>query len=235
VDPELLDRPSSVRRGPDGALYVATFHNSGVTRLDDGGATRFFADSYLEEPVELAFHGDRLFVLGNDTANVVVADADGAFLDEFGYPEMRNAHDMAFGPDGLLYVATSVSIALEAGLQAWDVDQRQLVDAFAPEDEVGRATAVAFDAEGDLYVADGMHGRVLRYDLASRALAEVVIDEGLDQPVSLDLSTDGALYVADRLGVHRFDATSGAPLGNLADEVERPRGVTVVTRPRARP
>jgi len=226
---ELLGEPSSVRRGPDDALYVTTYSPSGVTRLFGGEATTFFTDSYLEEPVELAFRGEELFVLGNDTGNVVVADGTGQMQRELGYPEMRNAHDMAFGPDGLLYVATSFSVALEGGVQRWDVDSGELVGVLASEGEVGRATGLAFDDEGWLYVADSMRGTVVRFAAESGTMDRVVVD-GLEQPVSLAVAA-GELYVADRAGVHRFDADGGERLGDVlaSDEVERVRGVSLAT------
>ncbi|MEQ9318470.1 MAG: hypothetical protein RIF41_04895 [Polyangiaceae bacterium] len=231
MGPLLLGEPSSVRRGPDDALYVTTYSPSGVTRLEGGEASTFFTDSYLEEPVELAFRGDELFVLGNDTGNVVVADGGGSFVRELGYPEMRNAHDMAFGPDGWLYVATSYNIGLEGGVQKWDVDTAELVGVFAGEDEVGRATGLAFADGGWLYVADSMHGTVVRFDADAGAFDAVVV-EGLDQPVSLVIVHDD-LFVADRSGVHRYDARSGDVLGEIAspEHVERVRGVTAATAP----
>lgn len=229
LGPLVLGEPSSVRRGPDDALYVTTYSPSGVTRMAEGDAQSFFSDSYLEEPVELAFRGDELFVLGNDTGNVVVVDADGQFVRELGYPEMRNAHDMAFGPDDLLYVATSYSVALEGGVQKWDVDAGALVDVLASEEEMGRATGLAFDEGGWLYVADSMHGTVARFDPDGGSF-EAIVAEGLDQPVSLAV-VGREMFVADRAGVHRFDVVSGERLDSIvgSDQVERVRGVSLAT------
>src|SRR5688572_12856706 len=66
-----VDRPAGLRKGPDDQLYTAGFGRGEVVRYDLASGRMmdvFYWDTaLLEEPVELAFHGNELVVLGNDT------------------------------------------------------------------------------------------------------------------------------------------------------------------------
>src|SRR5688500_16103437 len=124
---EKLDRPAGMRLGPNEQLYAAGFGRGEVVRYDVHSGRMmdvFYWDTaLLEEPVELAFHGDELVVLGNDTANVVVVGPDGALVRTFGYPVIQQAHDFVI--DG-----TRMLIATDPAIQIWDLATgRQLGEA----------------------------------------------------------------------------------------------------------
>ena len=209
-----IDRPSSVRVGPDGLVYLANFGNNQVLRLDqDGGYDRhYFSSTFLEEPVELVFRHDELFILGNDTGNIVVVGPDGRMIKELGYPKLRHGHDLALGPDGLLYVSTSINLGLDASIQVWDPDTAELVRSFAPADEMDLVTGLSFGDDDTLYATDGISGRVVRFDPYTGAIIEVIVEAGgpLDKPVSLDFGPEGLLYVVHADGVACIDPASGA-------------------------
>lgn len=227
---ERLDRPASVRRGPDGTLYSAGFGRGDINRYDGDGRMMgvFYWDTrLLEEPVELEFRGDHLFVLGNDTQNLVEIDATGRFVRELGYPTMRGAQDFVL--DGhLAYVATEHHPQLGAALQVWDLDTGALVRSFGTLDEVAFASGLVLH-EQTLLVSDLERGTITRFDPATGANLGVIAD-GLAAPVELDLGPDGRLYALDVTGLHAFDARSGAALGTLIEvaggPLERPLGFT---------
>lgn len=230
-----VDRPAGVRLGPDGRLYSAGFGQGDIVRYDvRSGAMMdvFFWDTtLLEEPVELAFHGEDLVVLGNDTANIVVLDRAGMPVASFGNPVMRAAHDFVIGPDDLLYIATDSHPQLGTAIQVWDFTGTMLRQ-FATPGEVAVASSVALDAAGQLYVCDYDRGTVIRFDAATGE-ARGVLADGLVHPVSLDFGLDGQLYVLDAAGVHRFDPHTGEHLARLASvadgQLERPRSFTFVS------
>jgi DNA-binding beta-propeller fold protein YncE len=235
-----VDRPSSVRLGPDASLYLAGFGRGDVVRYDvRTGELQgiFFADpGVLEEPVELLFRGSQLVVLGNDTRNAVVIDQAGAVADDFGYPDMRAAHDFAFGPDGLLYVGTDWHPQRETAIQVWDVTAGTLVRDFGGLDDLAAATGVAFASDGLLHVADSFRNQVVVFDPATGARDRVLVgeeEELLDEPLALDFGPDRALYVVDRAGVHRFDPATGDHLSWFVRAGEGPlgraRSITFVT------
>lgn len=215
-----LRRPSETRRGQDGALYVSSFGGNTIERLSGGETTTFFASSALEEPTTLFFSGGDLFVLGNDTRNVVIIGPDGELLAEAA-TELRGAHDMALGPDGRLYVATDRNLGASGCVQVWDPATGARVAVFGPELE--RATALAFDARGDLLVADYDAGTIVRYDPETRQRLELVA-RGLASPLDLAFDEEGALHVLTDRGVERV--ADGSLLVPLGPPLEAPRSIT---------
>ena len=74
----------------------------------------------------------------------------------------------------------------------------------------------------------------MRFDPTTGAPAGTLIEAGvLVDPVSLGLGPDGALYVLDAAGLHRFDVETGAYLARVvavADgQLARPRNFTFIT------
>lgn len=233
-----VDRPASVRLGPTGHLYSAGFGRGDVVRYDiDSGAMMdvFYWDTrLLEEPVELQFHGDELVVLGNDTKNIVVIDRHGTAVRSFGYPVMRAPHDFVIAGSEV-FVATDTHPELGTAIQVWDLMTGQLVRHFGARHELGVATGLALDADGILYACDEHAGRVLRFDAATGASLGALVAPGVVvQPVSLDLGLDGALYVLDASGIHRFERATGELLSTLVaidnTRLQRPRSFTFVKR-----
>jgi sugar lactone lactonase YvrE len=227
-----VDRPSSMRLGPDGALYVAAFGGSEILRFDarTGAAqARFFRNTeILEEPVELLFRGRELVVLGHDTQNAIVIDPSGTMVKDVGYPDMRAAHDFAFGDDGLLYVATQHDVVLGSAIQVWDVATGAMIDRFGTLAQIANATGIVA-AGGMLYVTDYERGRLIELDAERRPH---VIAVGLVHPISVELGPDGVFYVADERGIHRI-ARDGAYLSLFAPVGEHlvgPRSVTFALR-----
>jgi streptogramin lyase len=224
-----IDRPANVKRGPDGRLYATNFGRGDVSRWDLDAATMmdvFYWDTrLLEEPVELEFHGEHLFVLGNDTKNLVEIDAAGSFVRELGYPTMRGAQDFVLDGD-TAYVATESHPTLGAAIQVWDLATGALVRSFAPYDQVAFGSGLVLH-DGVLYVSDLERGTITAFDPLTGASLGVVVASGLFLPVEIDLGPDGALYVLDLEGLHRF-ALDGTPLGRFVDVadgvLERPLG-----------
>lgn len=232
-----VDRPASVRLGPTGQLYSAGFGRGDVVRYDmHSGAMMdvFYWDTtLLEEPVELLFHGEELVVLGNDTKNIVVIDPAGTVVRSFGDPTMRAAHDFVI-VDGTLYVATESHPQLGSAIQAWDLATGTLLHHFGTIDELAFAAGIAHGPDGLLYVCDFERDRVVRFDPSTGASLGVLVGESvLTEPVSLDFGPDGTLHVLDRIGLHRFDARTGADLSLLVSATDghlvRPLGFTFVS------
>lgn len=182
----------------------------------------------LEEPVELLFHGDQLIVLGNDTNNVVVLDPSGRLVANFGARDMQGAHDFAFGPDGLLYVGMPSHVEHGTAIQVWDVATGSLVRHFGTFDQLASATGIAFGNDR-IYIADHERDQVVMFDAVTGGPRGVLIDHGLDAPVSLEVGPDGALYIVDATGVKRFDGQTLSSFIALGAELRQPRSLTFVT------
>lgn len=231
-DVAAVDRPSSMRLGPDGLLYIAAFGGSEVLRVDPHVVAepgRFYMDTeVLEEPVELIFRGPELVVLGHDTHNAVVIDPGGAMVHDVGYPDMRGAHDFVFGTDGLLYVATGHDVPLGTAVQVWDVELGAMIDHFGTLDQLANATGIA--AVGDeLYITDYERGLLLSFD---RAHQPRVLADGFVHPVAVELGIDGMCYVIDDRGIHRLelDGSYLALVVPTGEHLVGPRSATFVPR-----
>jgi sugar lactone lactonase YvrE len=225
-----VDRPSSMRLGPDGMLYVAGFGVSEILRVDPAGAppTRFFRNTeILEEPVEVLFRGGELVVLGHDTHNAIVIDPNGAMTHDIGYPDMRGAHDFGFANNGLLYVATEHDVVLKSAIQVWDVATGALVEHFGTLAQVRNASGIVA-IDDSIYVTDYERGWLLHFDTVRHPNAIAV---GLVHPIALELGPDGMFYVADERGIHRIarDGTYQSLVVPVGEHLVGPRGMTFAT------
>jgi sugar lactone lactonase YvrE len=221
-----IARPSAVVCHGE-SLFVAGFGNGEILRVDaQTGEVQdsFFHDRrVLEEPVAMIAEGDELWVLGNDTRNIVVLGEGGEMTRSFGDPLLGSPHDMVLGDNGLLYVATSGSPDVPGKVQIWNPQTETLLAAFG--ERLEEATALSFDGDGALLVADAIDRKILRFGGKSDA-AEVVSDS-FSRPLSMALGVDGDLYVLDDRSVVQLDPISGEERAvfDLSDSLVQPRGV----------
>jgi DNA-binding beta-propeller fold protein YncE len=141
------------------------------------------------------------------------------------------AQALAYGPDGLLYVAAEqvdriVRVDVEAQAQ---VDVFVGDDPLTAPDESGGLdgpTAVLFGSDGELYVASFESDAILRFHGRTGAFRDVFVPPGTGGLNGPDAGTvfgpDGDLYVPsfwnDR--VLRYDGRSGAYLGEFVSAGE---------------
>ncbi|MBL9148500.1 MAG: hypothetical protein JNM94_07380 [Phycisphaerae bacterium] len=144
-----------------------------------------------------------------DAITGVVADrsADAAALD---------ANDLRIAADGRIFVASAASDSVVELARDGSV-----VGAFVAPGSGGLVdpAAMAFGADGHLYVASRGSNAVLRYDGTTGAFLGAAVAAGaggLIQPFGLAFGSDGVLYVngADNR-VRRYDPSTGAFLGTF--------------------
>jgi hypothetical protein len=211
-----LDRPVSITIGPDDNLYISNFGPGEILEFDGetGAYLGAFYDntSNLEEPVDVVFEGGLAYLLGNDTRNVIVVDGDtGQFIKEVGTYTIRYPHDMEFGADGYLYIATENNT--EGLIQVWDMKTDTMVEHFAPPGPLGLATGVTFGPTGDIFVSDWWDSEVVRYDGVTHNFVDFFIPAGtggISGPGKLLFGPGDDLYVGNGNGIHRFDGGTGA-------------------------
>jgi hypothetical protein len=187
----------------------------------------------IEEPASLCVMGDLVLVLGNDTRNVGILDAQGEVLGELGGPvPIRNPHGLDVTDDGLVLIATSPS-TVELGLvQVWDLATGERVSHFAPWPEVQEGTHVVLDPAGRAVVTDWFQDSLFRYDPGSGERIDVWVDQGLDRPVAVSFAPDGRAFVLDRAGVHEIDPFGGLRLVvDGTDHFDWPRNLEIVPAP----
>lgn len=192
-----LNEPHGILAIADRVL-VASFANDRVLRYDRGsGAFEgvFIDDSSgLDAPVTLVVGPDgALYVASQLSDEVHRHDAlRGAFLGVFvsaGSGGLDGPSGMVFGPDGRLYVAGRHSanvIAYDGSTGAFDEVIVDGADGLNPGDTFG----IAFDGDGELYVASG--GVIHRVDVGAGAVVGTI---GVSS-IGLELGPDGDLYAA---------------------------------------
>jgi hypothetical protein len=106
-----------------------------------------------------------LYVSSTTTHEVLVySGVDGSPLGAFvaaGSGGLQNPFDMAFGPDGHLYVVTSGTD--NPKVYRFDGVSGAFIDIVIPGGLAKATRFIAFDSQGDLYVSNMMEHEVLRY------------------------------------------------------------------------
>ena len=209
----------------DNRLYMSAFHPVDTVAVvsRDGQLIDTLYYDWLQEPVKVLVRDGRIYVLCNDSENIVVFDAEThAFVDDFGallelgQPAMRYPHDMAWGPDGNLYVTNESS--LTGPVQIWSPDG-QFIGGFGHDGgtEGWIPTGITFDVNGDVLVANYWQGSVLRFDGSTheyRGLAVPAKAGSIQHPNRVRVGPKGQIYVTHRDGLTILDADGG-----LVDEV----------------
>lgn len=194
----MLDLPSSVAFGPDGRLYVTDQANQRVRCIDGDGAI-----STVAGDGERRWSGPEGDALEVSLQLEVSQNAD---------PAGRIAFDGSgyYIADTLNHVVRYVD--LDAGTMSTVMGRRELGDVGVGPDEVGLyfPRDVAVGPDGALYVADTQNACVRKLDDGEVSTVVGVCEEPgadggdgaiadvrLDQPLGVDVTADGRVWVAD--------------------------------------
>lgn len=210
--------------GPEGNLYAAG------NILGYGTIFKFSPDGRLlsefagpRTPGNIAFDAvGRLYVISSTwpespSQGLVVRynRNTGALIDTFVTAGSGNAGlltDLAFGPDGHLYVAD-----YNQGILRYDGSTGAFLGVFAPNGRGGLSAprALLFGPDRNLYVSSENSNAVLRFNGQTGAFIDNFVPAGsggLSAPRGLAFGHDGHLYVSS-WGSHqvlRFNGTTGA-------------------------
>ncbi len=128
--------PPSIRFAPDGSLHIADMNNHRVRAIDHGG-------------VVLSVAGNGVQGFGGDGGPATRA-------------QLSLPADIAFSPDGVMYIADSGNARVRA------VALDGTITTVAGPDGLVRPTALAIDPTGTLYIADGGSHRIFKLVRAQR-------------------------------------------------------------------
>ncbi len=235
-----VQRPTGITIGPDGLLYVSGSSSRNVVRYDLRSGV--LIDTFVQPesgglfaPRNITFGPDgHLYVvdgglMGGAGNKVIRYDGvSGDFIDVFVAPGsggLNDPADLAFGPDGSLYVT---SVESDSVLR-FDGSTGAFLDVFVSANSGGlfEPRGLAFH-EGMLYVTSSTsQAAVLRYDAGTGAFVDEFVPlgtAGLRFPWGLAFGPDGHLYLGSESPhpVLRFDGETGALIDGFALNAHQP-------------
>jgi len=185
---EILN-PTGIAFGPTGTMYVSNRAEGTVSRIDRGEAAVVVA-SELGIATGIAFGPDGTMYVGDRSGTVYRVFEDGS-KETFALIEASvAAFHIAFGPDGKLYVSSPGFASHDS---IYSIDQDGQVERYVRG--LGRPQGLAFDRDGNLYVAacyKGRHG-VVRIDAETRDIETFLAGNSV---VGICFTRNGEMIVA---------------------------------------
>lgn len=228
-------------------LYITSFGTNTVERYEELSGAPAPADgqtgaTFVEHNsggvnhplgVIIGPRDHNLYVTSLETNEVLRYDGQtGAFLGAFVTADdgLVNPAGIAFGPDGLLYVANADPAT--SNIMRFDPQTGAYIDTFVQLDTMGGATSMVFGPDGRLYISTRFSNGVIRCDNAG--FCEQFIQEGdggLNRTGGFVFGPDGDFYVASETtnNVLHFDGVSGQLVGEFvaagSGGLNRPAGI----------
>lgn len=171
----------------DGQLYVSSRYDGTVYRVAPNGTMSTYAEG-LGVATGIAFDREGSLYVGDRTGTIWRIAPDRQIFVYATLEPSVAAYHLAFSPDGLLYVSGPTTSSYDA---VYSVDSHGTVSVFYRG--LGRPQGLAFDAQGNLYVAGSLAGK------------RGVVRIAPDQKASLVIAGHGIVGLA-------FTRTGGAVL-----------------------
>lgn len=235
--------PRALAIHPDGRVYVVD-KSGRIQRFASDGAweLQWSMPEYVNgKPCGITFAPDgRLFVADTHYARVMVFDADGKRLASFGSLGRGDGQfllptDVAFGPDGHIYVG---EYGGNDRISKFTADF-EFVTSFGEPDSgeaaLLRPAGLVFDPQGRLWVADACNHRLCVFDRDGKLLQTVgqfgQAPGDLNYPYDIDLLKDDTLLVCEygNNRLQRFDLSGQSletwgTVGRKPGQLNRPWG-----------
>jgi sugar lactone lactonase YvrE len=145
--------PTGMAFGHDGNLYVSSRYDGTVYRVSPDGNVTSYAEG-LGVATGIAFDGEGNLYVGDRSGTIFKIGRDRQiFVFAMVEPSVSAFH-LAFDNGGNLYVTGPTTSSFDA---VYQVDPHGHVEVFYRG--LGRPQGLAFDVQGNLYVAASLHGR----------------------------------------------------------------------------
>jgi sugar lactone lactonase YvrE len=148
-----IPNPTGIAFGPDGSMFVTSRLEGVVYTVTPFKEAVAFART-LGVATGVAFDQDGVMHVGDRTGTIFKINGIGEERVWAQIEPSVSAFHLAFGPDGALYVSGPTVTSFDC---IWRIDSSGEVDVFFKG--LGRPQGLAFDNEGNLYVAASMRGR----------------------------------------------------------------------------
>src|SRR5215213_144622 len=148
-----IANPTGLAFSPDGQMFVTSRLEGAVYRINPFKEATPFARN-LGVATGIAFDSDGLMHVGDRTGTIFKVNGIG---EERAWTQLEpsvSAFHLAFGPDDSLYVAGPTVTSFDS---IWRINPDGDIDMFYKG--LGRPQGLAFDRDGNLYVAAALRGR----------------------------------------------------------------------------
>lgn len=189
----------------EGTLYVSSRHDGIVYQVTDRGQLSVYVEG-MGVATGLAFDREGNLYVGDRSGTIFKISRDRQIFVFATLEPSMAAYHLAFGPDDYLYVTGPTTSSFDC---VYRISTDGQVEVFYRG--LGRPQGLAFDIEGNLYVAASIGGRkgVVRID-PNRNAELFVSGPGI---VGLAFTPSGAMIVATNSALYRLDlGIRGKPL-----------------------
>ena len=145
--------PTGMAFGHDGILYVSSRYDGTVYRVSRNGAVTSYAEG-LGVATGIAFDDEGSLYVGDRSGTIFKIGRDRQIFVFAMIEPSVSAFHLAFDDAGNLYVTGPTTSSFDA---VYQVDPHGHVEVFYRG--LGRPQGLAFDVQGNLYVAASLHGR----------------------------------------------------------------------------
>ena len=202
-----LSDARGVAVSPAGDLYISDFANNDILKFNAAGVFQsiFASGPNVDVPLGLTFGtaGDLFVASAGAVSNIARVDQNTGLVTN---PSFTSGNVLVLGGPQYLTSGPSLAVTDIAGhLFRFDNATGVSISGGAFDNPVG----VAFDAAGDLFVAQRISNNVVKFPAGGGA-PSIVIPMGAfsGQPADIAFGPDGLLYLAATNAIYRFDVSS---------------------------
>ena len=202
--PEMMN-PTSIAFDRQGQMYVSSRYDGAVYRVAPNGSMTTYAEG-MGVATGIAFDREQNLYVGDRSGTIFKIGRDQQVFVFATLEPSVSAYHLAFGPHGDLYVTGPTTSSFD---RIYRIDPHGTVGTFYKG--LGRPQGLAFDVEGNLYVAASMSGKrgIVKVTPDGKASLEVA-GQGL---VGLAFAPGRSVVLATTSAVHHLSWNiQGLPL-----------------------
>jgi len=192
-----ITNPTAIAFSPRGQMFVTSRLDGSVYRVSALNDCSVFA-SELGVATGLAFDADGNMFVGDRAGTIFKVNEIGEATEWATHEPSVSAYHLAFGPDEALYVSGPTVSSFDSITR---FDKSGTADVFFHG--LGRPQGLAFDVDGNLYVAASLRGRRGIVRISSDAKKAEVLVAGMNV-IGIAFGRDGDMIVATNDSVYRL-------------------------------
>jgi sugar lactone lactonase YvrE len=187
---------TSIAFDRQGQMYVSSRHDGAVYRVAPNGTVTTFAEG-MGVATGIAFDREQNLYVGDRSGTIFKVGRDQQMFVFATLEPSVSAYHLAFGPKGDLFVTGPTTSSFD---RVYKIDPHGSVSTFYKG--LGRPQGLAFDVEGNLYVAASLSGKrgIVKISPDGKANLEVA-GQGL---VGLAFAPDRSVILATTSAVHHL-------------------------------